>query len=96
MNDEITARWLESVKRRTRRSDETRWRQGATRIGISFEAYRAKVKAGLKWCSYQNHGWRLRKEFGPHAGKPEGLSPICRSCDRKAALIRSRAKRKAS
>lgn len=65
-------------------SDESRWRHGATLLGISFEAYRAFVLAGLKWCS-GCRAWEARSLFGPHRRYPDGLNSQCARFSRENA-----------
>lgn len=72
-------------------SDESRWRFGARKIGVTFEAYAAQVQAGNKWCSYHQR-WEPVGLFGPH--KRWGLDTRCIEASREAAREWQRAHRK--
>lgn len=51
-------------------------RTGASRLGISYEAYAANVKAGLRWCSH-HQAWQPIGEFGRDRGTTDGVARIC-------------------
>ncbi len=91
----VTDHWVESVERRGPRSDIGRYRQGATLLGISLNAYCEYIRAGLKWCS-GHKAWERRADFGPHRRYPDGLNSICRVWDRESARNRQRAYRRRS
>jgi hypothetical protein len=92
MMDDITTRWLESVEKRGPRSDIGRYRQGASKLGISVSAYTAYVQAGLKWCSGHAR-WCRASDFGPHARTATGVNTMCREADRATARERMRRRR---
>lgn len=48
----------------------------ANRIGISLEAYRDKLFAGLKWC-HACKEWHTRDCFGRDAARGDGLAAKC-------------------
>ena len=48
----------------------------AHRVGLSLDAYRAKVVAGLKWCS-PCRDWHQRTEFVRDRSRGDGLSARC-------------------
>ncbi len=80
-DDGVTERWLESVKRRGPRSDTTRFRMGATKIGVSVEEYAAQVKVGRKWCSGHKR-WCQREDFGRHKRMRDGIDSMCQDANR--------------
>lgn len=51
----------------------------AAKIGISAEAYRARVLGGEKWC-YRGSHWLPIGEFGSDASRHDGLTSICLPC----------------
>lgn len=94
LTDAITDRWVASLEKRGKRADIGRYRQGATRLGISLDEYVRKVKSGLKWCS--GHGrWCARSAFGPHARYADGLDSQCREISRARSREYQRQKRAA-
>ena len=85
----VTGHWLASVQQRGLHSLERRMRQGATLLGLDFEAYRQQIQAGNKWCSGHKR-FEPRSGFGRHIRRPDGLNTICRAWDRSSALVRWR------
>lgn len=68
-----------------RRADDA-WghRIAASKLGISYDEYRAQIERGLKWCS-GHHAWMPRSAFGPNARHRDGLMPVCRECNNAAS-----------
>lgn len=58
----------------SRAGDEAaRWKQGATRIGVSYRRYRAHVLAGDRWCSGHRR-WHPAEAFRPSKGYDRNTS----------------------
>lgn len=53
----------------------------ARRIGLTLEAYRAKVASGLKWCTGCKE-WHPRSEFVRDRSRGDGLRAHCLKRDR--------------
>lgn len=68
------------------RAIETRWRQGATRIGISYAEYRMHRLAGERWCG-KHRGWALEADF--HSLRISYCRPCWRTYHRR--IMRERA-----
>ena len=54
----------------------------AGRVGLSLEAYEAKVAAGLKWCTACK-AWHSRKAFVRDRTRGDGLKATCLVADRR-------------
>lgn len=65
----------------------TRFRQGATKLGISLQDYEIRYKAGLRWCSGHKI-WEPENRFGKHARRVSGVNSICRVWDRMVSVER--------
>ena len=74
------------------KSEISRFRQGATRLGISLEEYTAKRAAGLRWCS-RCSDWQASTLFGPHLARADGLDTACLESARAYAREYQRRKR---
>ena len=59
-------------------SDETRWKRGATALGISLDEYVAHIQQGEKWCSLHQL-WQPVEDFGNNRAARDGLSGSCRA-----------------
>lgn len=51
-------------------------RAAAARIGVTEEAYRARLAAGDKWCG-GCRAWHPREAFGIDRSRSDGLSAVC-------------------
>lgn len=74
------------------KSEISRFRQGATRLGISLDEYTAKRAAGLRWCC-RCQSWQLWTLFGPHPRQGDGLDTSCLESARAYAREYQRRKR---
>lgn len=69
-----------------------RYKQGATRLGISLEEYTEKRNAGLRWC-FGHQDWEPWTLFGPHSRQGDGLDTRCLESARAYAREYQRRKR---
>ncbi len=58
------------------RTPERRMKQGATKLGISFEEYRGHVDSGEKWCTACK-AWHPRSDFKRDRTRTDGLQTRC-------------------
>lgn len=66
-----------------RPTDEHRMKVAASRIGVTYEEYRAHREAGEKWCSGCT-AWHPLEAFGVRREAADGVYPICREATRVA------------
>lgn len=64
-------------KRKRHQPLDSRIQQGAARLRIPVETYRAHVEAGEKWCS-ACHDWHPLAAFGRSLARADGLNHICK------------------
>ena len=60
------------------RSPLSRYKQGASRLGISVEEYQQRVADGQRRCA-GCHAWHPVSEFGRDRSTTDGLNRICRA-----------------
>lgn len=61
----------------------------ASRLGIPFEEYRARMLAGEKWCT-GCRAFHERAVFGFDAWRSDLLRPVCRATENRAWYARKR------
>lgn len=66
-------------------TNEARQRAAASRFGMAFPEYQARIQAGLKRC-HQCRNWRTRALFNVARSRYDGLQSRCKFCDSKAVM----------
>ena len=62
-----------------RNDDVSRWRQGAARLGITYQTYRKHALDGERWCS-RHRKWLPATAFRPNQGYDRNT--YCVACRR--------------
>ena len=60
------------------------WKIGATRLGITVEAYRDHRLAGERWCTIDQQ-WESEDRFIANPARPGGVSGECFESNRRAS-----------
>ena len=79
-------------------AEEARYRMGASRLGIDPSEYRAKIEAGLRWCSFHK-SWEPAETFVRRTDRSSGYDAQCVEASRSRSRENMRAlreRRKAS
>lgn len=77
------------------KSAEHRMRIGATRLGISFAEYCARVEAGERWC-YGCRVWQPAEEMISQRQRLHGRGNICRKANLALVVAYQQRKREAA
>lgn len=82
---------MDGQLRASRRNDEaSRWKQGASRLGVSYRYYRQHMLDGEKWCSGHQR-WEPASAFGATL-----RNTLCRAWRRAYSRAYDRARREAA
>lgn len=67
---------VDTRRRSPTRKDEACWRQGATKLGMAFDEYRALVLDGQRYCCGHKR-WEPLQEFGRDSRSRDGRNRRC-------------------